>query len=471
MHVNAHLDIDLVALDEPRGLTCLLEITAPEGIAADRPPRTLIMVLDRSGSMAGERLAAAQEAICDLVRRLSAADSFGLVTFDNEAVLALPVRPMGQCDRSEIARQVRAIRPGGSTNLGAGYLIALREARAVVAEMPRRSATILLLSDGHANQGLVDADQLFGLAQAAAERVTTSTVGIGASYDETLLEALSRGGAGVHHFAPDPDSAAAIVADTVSDLLSVSALATTVRVVPAAGIAAGVSLLQQLPVVRDGDGLVATIGDLYAGEERRLLLRFDVPRLTGRGPQVVAHITVVFTAADTLTEHRITVPVTVTALPRAEVGTPLPNPIVEVERLLWETDVRMKEAVVDLQRDDPAAARRRLAGLRTDLEQMAAPMAAAAPAHYEDLRASIAQVEQRIAELDSDGEGLTAKRMMAQASASARGGMSKERAARIKSERAERASAPPAADGTAAGGGTAAGDASAPDAGPVGGAS
>lgn len=439
MHVNAHLDIDLVALDEPRRLTCMLEITAPEGTAADRPPRTLIMVLDRSGSMAGERLAAAQEAICDLVRRLSAADCFGLVTFDNEALLALPVRPMGQVDRTEIARQVRAIRPGGSTNLGAGYLIALREARAAVADTARPSATILLLSDGHANQGLVDAEQLFGLAHAAAERVTTSTVGIGGDYDETLLEAISRGGAGVHHFAPDPDSAAAIVAATLSDLLSVSALATTVRVAPAAGIAAGIALLQQLPVVRDGAGLVATIGDMYAGEERRLLLRFEVPPLTGRGSQVIADITVVFTTADTLTEHRIKVPVTVTAAPSAEVGTPVPNPIVEVERLLWESDVRMKEAIVDLQRDDPAAARQRLAGLRTDLEQLAEPMALAAPVLYEELRASISQVDQRLAEIDTDMDGLTSKRMMAQASSSARGGMSKERAARIKQERAGRA--------------------------------
>ena len=55
MHVSTHLDIDLVAMDQADEVTCLLELTAPESAATQqRPGRTLMLVLDRSGSMNGE---------------------------------------------------------------------------------------------------------------------------------------------------------------------------------------------------------------------------------------------------------------------------------------------------------------------------------------------------------------------------------------------------------------------------------
>ena len=57
MHVTAHLDVDLVALESEDDVTCLLNLAAPM-LEADqfRPGQTLIVVLDRSGSMAGSNL-------------------------------------------------------------------------------------------------------------------------------------------------------------------------------------------------------------------------------------------------------------------------------------------------------------------------------------------------------------------------------------------------------------------------------
>ncbi len=58
--VNAHLDVELVAVEEADQLTVLLELRAPgQPSAAPRPPAAVQVVLDRSGSMAGERLRAA----------------------------------------------------------------------------------------------------------------------------------------------------------------------------------------------------------------------------------------------------------------------------------------------------------------------------------------------------------------------------------------------------------------------------
>jgi len=435
MHIGTHLEVDLVAVDIASRLTCLLEISAPEATQGDRPPRTLILVLDRSGSMAGARLAAAQSAIVDLIRRLAPADSFGLVTFNNEATLALPVRPMGACDREALIRRVQSIRPGGSTNLGSGYLLGLREARSAVAGSSSRSATVLVLSDGHANVGLVDAGQLLELAHGAATaRVTTSSVGIGDAYDETLLAALSQGGGGVHHFAPDPDSAAAIVATTVSDLLAVSILAATVRIEPVGGLARGVRVLQSVPIIPDGESLIATLGDLYSGEERRLLIQFDVPGLSELGPQTIATFTVVFTVADTLIEHRVTLPVRINVLPADELGTPEPNPRVVTERLLWQADEERTQAADDLRGGRTEEARTRLTQMRTDLAMVQA--AAPSPEVAEDLAAAIGSLDRDLSRLDEDDVNANSKLLYAQASPSKRGGMSRERTERVKRARA-----------------------------------
>ena len=56
MHLNAHVDVDLVAVEQPDELTVLLELRAPEAPRAQaRPAAAVQVVLDRSGSMGGER--------------------------------------------------------------------------------------------------------------------------------------------------------------------------------------------------------------------------------------------------------------------------------------------------------------------------------------------------------------------------------------------------------------------------------
>ena len=74
MHVNAHLDVDVVALEQDDTLHVLLELTAPPAPASGtpHPAQTLVVVLDRSGSMAGPRLYAAKEALLALIDRLLA---------------------------------------------------------------------------------------------------------------------------------------------------------------------------------------------------------------------------------------------------------------------------------------------------------------------------------------------------------------------------------------------------------------
>lgn len=359
MHINAHLDIDLVALDEADQVTCLLELTAPADITtAQRPGRTLVVVLDRSGSMSGEPLEAAKGALTALARRLAPQDCLGIVTFDDQAEVVLPCRRMADHHAEDVQRSIARIHSGGSTDISAGYLLALREAKSALAATGQPSATVLLVSDGHANAGITEPDKVHELARKAVDaHVVTSSLGFGLGYDEQLLEALSRGGNGMHRFAPDIDTCVGEMQQTVSDLLDVSTIATTVRIRPLDGLIERIGVRQDIPHWRDPDALVLNIGDLFAGEERRLLVQLGVPAIPALGARTIAEIEVQFTTVSDLADHRIVLPVSVNVVPGDQAAGRIPDPVVEVERLLADVDDAKRTAAKQLRDYDVDSAR------------------------------------------------------------------------------------------------------------------
>ena len=359
MHITTHLDIDLIALDETNQVSCLLELTAPaDEQVALRPGRTLVVVLDRSGSMRGEPLEAARTSLQSLVRRLAPHDCFGLVIFDDEAILTAPVRPMADHHLDSLLHAIETIAPGGSTNLSAGYLLALREAKASLAVSGQSSATVLLLSDGHANAGITDPVRMHDVARSAvSDSIITSTVGLGLRYDEVLLDSLTRGGNGNHRFAHTADVATAEIAQTVSDLLDVSVLAATLRITPSDPAVHRVTVRHDVPTWADDRSIVVGLGDLYGGEERRVLVQLGVDAVRELGTRTIAELQVQFTAAADLAEHRVTLPVVVNVVPGDEARGVLPNPVVEVERLIIEVDETKKAAAEALRNLDPSTAK------------------------------------------------------------------------------------------------------------------
>ena len=147
----------------------LVEIEAPAITSSkEASPTNLVAVLDRSGSMSGERLDHARRALCDIVDRLSARDNFGLVTFDDEVDVVVTAGPV--TDRATIRKAIMSVRPGGSTDLAAGLVRGLKEARRLEA---LEGVRVLLISDGHANRGVTAPEVLGGFAAASTSSVAS----------------------------------------------------------------------------------------------------------------------------------------------------------------------------------------------------------------------------------------------------------------------------------------------------------
>lgn len=338
MKIQAHLDIDLVALETQDDITLMLDLTAPiSDMAKDRPGQAVQIVLDRSGSMEGQPLEAAKNSILLLLDRLSPQDSFGLVGFDNTALVFAPLRPLADIDLRSLRIAIRAIRSGGNTDISAGYLLGLRELNRVQAS---GGSTLMLISDGHANAGEQSPEFFSQIAQSSAQsKITTSTIGLGVGYDESILEAAAQGGGGTHRFANTIDEAVGAIAAVVEDLLDKSIVNAVLRITPLAGVqgAPKIELLQRLPYWQDGSDYVVQLGDLYAGENRRFVFSLEIPQIADLGFCTIANITLEYLDLALRQEYSVMMPVTVNVVPQDVANNRVPNPIVRAERLILES--------------------------------------------------------------------------------------------------------------------------------------
>ena len=372
MHVKALLDVDMVAMEATDNLTLMLDLTAPANPKhSSRPGQAVQVVLDRSGSMEGHPLEAAKGSLLKLIDRLAPQDSFGLVAFDDTALVVAPTRTMADHHMPSLRKAIREMQPGGSTDISAGYLMGLRELNRVQAT---GGSTLLLISDGHANAGEQDPKFFAEVStKSAGDKVTTSTIGLGTGYDETILEALAQGGGGAHRFAGTIDEAVGAIAAEVDDLLDKTIVNAVLRLTPTAAMTTtpAIEVLQRLPHWKDGETYVVQLGDLYSGENRRFVINIEVPGIASLGLCKIADITIEYLDLAERQEISVTMPVNVNVVPGDVAAGRITDPIVRAERLILEAQTAKSLAVEELRSGKIKEASGRLKGTAATLRREA----------------------------------------------------------------------------------------------------
>jgi Ca-activated chloride channel family protein len=372
MNVKALLDVDMVALEATDKVTLMLDLTAPANPKhQSRPGQAVQVVLDRSGSMQGAPLDAAKGSLLKLIERLAPQDSFGLVAFDDNALVIAPTRTMADHHMPSLRKAIREMQTGGSTDISAGYLMGLRELTRVQAV---GGSTLLLISDGHANSGEQDPKFFTEVAtKSATQKVTTSTIGLGTGYDESILEALSQGGGGAHRFAGSIDEAVGAIAAEVDDLLDKTIVNAVLRLTPTAAMttAPAIEILQRLPYWKDGETYVLQLGDLFSGENRRFVIDLDVPGIASLGLCKIADITIEYLDLAQRQEISVTMPVNVNVVPGDVAAGRIADPIVRAERLILEAQTAKSLAVDELLNGKIKEASTRLKGAASSLRREA----------------------------------------------------------------------------------------------------
>ncbi len=349
MKFSAQLDVNVVAVESVDEVSVMVDLAAPTVTGkSERLPASLQVVLDRSGSMAGAPLEGALTALCGLVARLDERDNFGVVVFDDTAQVVVPAGPL--TDKQHVMHLLGQVVAGGMTDLSGGYLRGLQELKRASGG---DGGTLLLISDGHANRGVSDPARLEGIAASAAvERLVTSTLGYGLGYDETALVAMARGGSGNHHFAENPDKAGAAMASEVGELLTkaVQAASLLITMEPAVAL---LRLFNDLPAHQIGDGQVMVeLGDLYSGEQRKLLLRLGIPAMAALGLAQIATLELRYVELPALVEQVVTLPVQVNVVPGDEAAGRIVDPTVHSEVLFQDAQQAKRQASEALEHGD-----------------------------------------------------------------------------------------------------------------------
>jgi Ca-activated chloride channel homolog len=261
----------------------LLRVAGDPPPADGRIPLNLSLVLDRSGSMSGEPLEAAKDAARHLLRRLRPEDTASVVAFGSDVTTV--AEPATGEEQAHLPAQIRAIETEGMTNLSGGWL----RGRELVAQHLEEDGVnrVILLTDGHANEGVTDPSQLAAICRQAAERgITTTTVGFGQGYDERLLQTMADAGRGSTYYIERTDQASGIFEQEIEGLLGLSAqnLGVIVRTAPSTSVA---TVHHSYPATQLPDGgLGLQLGDLYAREPKSLLAEFRVTGIDASADEV-----------------------------------------------------------------------------------------------------------------------------------------------------------------------------------------
>lgn len=251
----------------------------PRRPAETRPPLALSLVLDRSGSMQGDKLATAKRAALSVLDGLEERDQVAVSVFDDRIETVLPVSFATADTKERVRSQLARIQARANTALHEGWLLGCK---AIASDTPdtNRIARCFLLTDGLANVGVTDPEQIASEAAGVLEHagVGTSTFGVGLDYNEALLAPMAVAGGGQFHNLRTAEDIAHTFVGELGELLSVAAAKVRLELDGGGDITAEVITQYWASQPRPGLSTVSvTVGDLPAREERHVVVRFGFP--------------------------------------------------------------------------------------------------------------------------------------------------------------------------------------------------
>ena len=287
----ANAPLDLTCVVSAESSTLLISVIPPAGPVAapeDRIPVDVVCVVDISGSMATTATVKDEKGntetdgltLLDVVKHatrtvaglLGPNDRLAVVTFSDNAAVAMPFTAMGEQGKKKLDTICDGITDLCSTNLWDGLVTAMDLLKTRTASDNARNGAIMLLTDGQPNveppRGHIPTLERYLDEFQGPVPFTVSTFGFGYSLDSKLLHDIAVKTGGMYIFIPDSGLVGTVFVNTVANVLCTAATAVSVTV------DCGRPILDANPcftVTRSGAN--ASLGTVQFGQQRNLTFR------------------------------------------------------------------------------------------------------------------------------------------------------------------------------------------------------
>jgi Ca-activated chloride channel homolog len=250
--------------------------------AHERAPLSMAIVLDTSGSMTGDKIRQAKDAVVRLVGDLRDDDEVAFIRYSDTWDLVQPLARAGGV-RTSLIERVRALEAGGGTSIAPALAEGLRALGDAASGRVRR---VVLASDG------LDATRAQSEAvakQSAGRGVTVSSMGIGLDFDESYMGGVAQAGHGNFAFVNDGDALARFLHREMEETAATTVERATARLKLPPGVRFVRAVGAEARSVADGTEIELSMGSLFAGDKRRVAIELaarmdagDVRSLEGR---------------------------------------------------------------------------------------------------------------------------------------------------------------------------------------------
>lgn len=343
MRADFVLDYDVLTVQQPHKLYLIARLaTGAAPTDHSRRPLNLSLVIDHSGSMAGDKLDYTRQAAQFLVQNLNSRDILSIVLYNNRVDTLLTPAPVQHKDA--INQRLEDIRAGGTTNLSGGWLEAIKH----VSENLKDDFLnrVILMTDGLANRGIIEPDRLVALGkQKHQEGISTTTMGLGDDFNEDLLMSIASASGGAFYFIESPEVTPSIFNEELRGLLRVVGQ----NLVISLQLTEDVSQVNQLnayPATIEADRAAFRLGDIFAEEIKTLALELSLPGINETGQRQIATLRFEYDELnDNGVDHRVNeMPIVINFAPEGQQPV-LANPEVKKSVLLLKSAQARQEAV------------------------------------------------------------------------------------------------------------------------------
>jgi Ca-activated chloride channel family protein len=235
-----------------------------------RTPASMVLAIDTSGSMAGQKIVDARRSALAMLDDMRPDDYVAVVRFAGDAQIVVPLSRVSDA-RSTARQQISMMSAVGSTDIAKGLRLASTQ---LGWGSDERTQRIVLVTDGRDTSGAPRETGGYVARAQASRGVTVSALGIGTDYDADYLANLAELGRGNYEYLSDSSALGRFLQKELRETMR-----TTVR-----NMAATIDLPSSARVrdvwganwERTSSGVRLTFGSLYAGDERRAVVSMDV---------------------------------------------------------------------------------------------------------------------------------------------------------------------------------------------------